>query len=207
MVASETAAPASSDTSNKAEWSVLRTAELFALTKRSAAALEYEPRFVYLVVLLHIVVAMRSADVVLFHARSKKVRITTKLEDTYLNLPESLLEAKPTVLAGSDGQDVEEEEKDAETSEGPTRSQPSDIVLGGNEYPSAPGTDRFQYCLGLVIDTEVVCLCIGVATTGKASSLSLVDRVAAEAEENRATKKKLYAIRIHCGIYRPGMLE
>jgi hypothetical protein len=67
------------------------------------------------------------------------VRIETKLNDVYLNLPESLLETR-SLKASAGAVDVDqipgEVEKSNETMSSPAESAK---ILGGHAYPSAPG--------------------------------------------------------------------
>ncbi|DAZ98651.1 TPA: hypothetical protein N0F65_000846 [Lagenidium giganteum] len=123
----------------KIQQSVLRTAELFALSKRNVAGFEFAP--------------------------SKKVRICTKLNDTFFNLPESLLEAQPaTAESTSDANATTSAPTPAPVEE---TDNSGDVVMGGHAYPSAPG----------------------VSEPAKPEPASLVEKIVAEAEEERATKR------------------
>uniref|UniRef100_K3X8E4 Uncharacterized protein n=1 Tax=Globisporangium ultimum (strain ATCC 200006 / CBS 805.95 / DAOM BR144) TaxID=431595 RepID=K3X8E4_GLOUD len=115
---------------------------MFALTKRntSAAAFDYAP--------------------------SKRVRIHTKLNDTYLHLPESLLDAKPAAptarIEGDVPLPVLQSVAAPET--------PGDIMLGGHEVPSAPA--------------------VLIESGGVDADKSFVEQVAKEAEAELARKKQ-----------------
>ncbi|GAB9470037.1 Pleiotropic regulator 1 [Globisporangium polare] len=107
------AAATTTDVDARIHASVLRTAEMFALTKRStSAALDFAP--------------------------SKKVRIHAKLTDLYMNLPESLLDIKPIAAAvPALSQPSAGVPQLLAAEETPAASK--DVVLGGHEVPSAPG--------------------------------------------------------------------
>ncbi|KAF4319605.1 hypothetical protein BBO99_00005949 [Phytophthora kernoviae] len=120
------------------ETSVLRTAEMFALTKRSAtSAYDYAP--------------------------SKKVRVRTKLNDTYLlDFPDALLDPKPT---------ADDTEATLEAAvEAPTPVPTEDVVLGGHPVPSAPG--------------------ISMGSDAATDKPSFVDQVGKEVEAELALKKR-----------------
>ncbi|ETL92410.1 hypothetical protein, variant [Phytophthora nicotianae] len=100
------------DVEQQIEASVLRTAEMFALTKRSASsAYDYAP--------------------------SKKVRVRTKLNDAYLfEFPDALLE--PKAAAETADLTPTPSEAAALAAPGPAPA-PADVVMGGHPVPSAPG--------------------------------------------------------------------
>ncbi|CAH0490374.1 unnamed protein product [Peronospora farinosa] len=94
------------------ETSVLRTAEMFALTKRTApSAYDFAP--------------------------SKKVRVRTKLNDIYLlDFPEALLGSKPIV----DRVDTSPTSLETATLEVLDRTPPlTDVVVDAHSIPSGPG--------------------------------------------------------------------
>ncbi|EEY61224.1 pre-mRNA-splicing factor prp46, putative [Phytophthora infestans T30-4] len=128
------------------EASVLRTAEMFALTKRSAAsAYDYAP--------------------------SKKVRVRTKLNDTYLfEFPSALLEFK----AVAEAVDSTPPPIAAATriAPGPAPAAQADVVMGGHPLPSVPDVST------------------AIEDTTAAEKPSFVDQVAKEAEEELALKKR-----------------
>ncbi|ETI45906.1 hypothetical protein F441_09563 [Phytophthora nicotianae CJ01A1] len=100
------------DVEQQIEASVLRTAEMFALTKRSASsAYDYAP--------------------------SKKVRVRTKLNDAYLfEFPDALLESK----AAAETADLTPTPSEAAALAAPGPAPaPADVVMGGHPVPSAPG--------------------------------------------------------------------
>lgn len=72
---------------------------------------------------------------------SKKIRIHAKLNDVYLNLPESLLDVKPMAAATPAlTQPSAGVPQLLAAEETPATSK--DVVLGGHEVPTAPGTLR-----------------------------------------------------------------
>lgn len=75
------------------EASVLRTAEMFALTKRNtSSALDFAPRYVLLASEWASDITALTRSFVGVTLDSKKIRIATKMRDLYMNIPESLLE-------------------------------------------------------------------------------------------------------------------
>ncbi|KAG2843473.1 hypothetical protein JG687_00007208 [Phytophthora cactorum] len=140
---------AAADVQQQIEASVLRTAEMFALTKRSASsAYDYAP--------------------------SKKVRVRTKLNDTYLlEFPDALLEPKIAVEAIDSTATPTEAATLAAPGPAPT---PADVVMGGHPVPSAPGFS------------------IAGEDSTTAEKPSFVDQVAKEAEEELALKKRKIAV-------------
>ncbi|KAI9913767.1 hypothetical protein PsorP6_005801 [Peronosclerospora sorghi] len=137
------------DVQQQIETSVLRTAEMFALTKRNAA-LAYD------------------------FAPSKKVRVRTKLNDTYLlNFSEALL--KPMVVTGTVDSAVTP--LDTATLASPSLPIPSDVVMGGHPIPEGPG---------ISIEREE-------HTTELVENPSIVDQVAKEVEQELAQKKRKLA--------------
>ncbi|CAI5718382.1 unnamed protein product [Hyaloperonospora brassicae] len=150
------AAAATADVQQQIESSVLRTAELFVLTKRRDAwAHDFAP--------------------------SKRVRVRTKLHDSYLlEIPEALLESKGS--AGATG-------SPPETTEGAVSGPalPStDGVREGRPVPSRPGG---------------VSVAAGEEEPVEADAkLSFVDQVAKEVEQELAlTKRKLAAANMNGG--------
>ncbi|KAL4132932.1 Pleiotropic regulator 1 [Phytophthora ramorum] len=136
---------AARDVEQQIEASVLRTAEMFALTKRSAAS-AYDC------------------------APSKKVRVRTKLNDSYLlDFPGALLE--PRTAAGT----VETTPEPATLMAPSDAPAPDDVVMGGHPVPSIPGVSI-----------------AGEEST--AEKLSFVDQVAKEAEQELALKKRKIAV-------------
>ncbi|KAL4157746.1 Pleiotropic regulator 1 [Phytophthora ramorum] len=136
---------AARDVEQQIEASVLRTAEMFALTKRSAAS-AYDC------------------------APSKKVRVRTKLNDSYLlDFPGALLE--PKTAAGT----VETTPEPATLTAPSDAPAPDDVVMGGHPVPSIPGVSI-----------------AGEEST--AEKLSFVDQVAKEAEQELALKKRKIAV-------------
>ncbi|GMF64548.1 unnamed protein product [Phytophthora lilii] len=140
------AADAAADVEQQIEASVLRTAEMFALTKRSASsAYDYAP--------------------------SKKVRVRTKLNDTYLlDFPEALLEPKTAAV------DTAPTPAEAATLAAPAPAPaPANMVLGGHPVPPVPG--------------------VSIADENSATEKpSFVDQVAKEAEQELALKKRKIAV-------------
>ncbi|POM74815.1 Pre-mRNA-splicing factor prp46, partial [Phytophthora palmivora] len=112
MKGSAVMAPAEDAVQQQIETSVLRTAEMFALTKHStASAYDYAP--------------------------SKKVRVRAKLNDRYLvDIPETLLEPKAAV--GAVDTTPTPTEVATLTAIEPAPS-PADVIEGGHPVPSAPG--------------------------------------------------------------------
>ncbi|KAL7694456.1 putative WD repeat protein DCAF11/LEC14B [Plasmopara halstedii] len=127
------------------ETSVLRTAEFFALTKRNVS-------FVY------------------DYAPSKKVRVRTKLNDTYLlEVPEALLENK-TATGAVDPTSTPIEAATLLASDSVPVA--ADVVMSGHPVPSAPG------------------ISIGIEGSLPTEKPSFVDQVAKEAEKELAIKKR-----------------
>ncbi|CAH0479256.1 unnamed protein product [Peronospora belbahrii] len=132
------------------ETSVLRTAEMFALTKRNTSvAYDYAP--------------------------GKKVRVRTKLNDTYLmEYPQALLEPK-VVTKAIDTTPTLLEVATLMTSDSiPT---PCDVIMDGHPIPTGPGISIS-----------------GVKTLpGAPETLSFVEQVAKETEKELALKKRKIA--------------
>lgn len=108
---------------------------------------------------------------------SKKVRVRTKLNDTYLlDFPEALLE--PNAAAGAVDATPTPTEAAILAALGPAPT-PVDVVMGGHPVPSGPG----------------------ISISGEESAAekpSFVDQVAKEAEEELALKKrKMYVEHIN----------
>jgi hypothetical protein len=143
---------------------------MFALTKRSAAsAYDYAPRYGQPTrVNIHLSLLTVSLCC-LPPTISKKVRVRTKLNDTYLmDFSEALLEPK----LASGAVDTAPTPAEAATLSAPVPAPaPADVVMGGHPVPSAPG---------LSIAGE----------DSAAEKPSFVDLVAKEAEEELALKKR-----------------
>lgn len=147
MMAPTATAPATTDVDARIHTSVLRTAEMFALTKRNtSAALDFAPRsvlrisFIKLLALedLRVNVVICVCLLLCVYECSKKIRIHAKLNDMYMNLPESLLDDKPMAAAPALSQPSAGAPQLLTAEE--TLAASKDVVLGGHEVPSAPGT-------------------------------------------------------------------